>query len=34
MIQGCQARLACPVGRAYAYRGGLAQHHMRAFARG
>ena len=33
MIQGCQARLACPVGRAYAYRGGLAQHHMRAFAR-
>jgi ferredoxin len=34
IIQGCQARLACPVGRAYAYRGGLAQHHMRAFGRG
>ena len=34
MIQGCQARLACPVGREHAYRGGLAQHLMRAFARG
>ena len=34
MIQGCQARLACPVGREYAYRDGLAQHLMRAFARG
>jgi ferredoxin len=34
MIQGCQARLACPIGRAYAYRGSQAQHHMRAFARG
>ena len=34
MIQGCQARLACPIGRAYAYGGSLAQHHMRAFARG
>jgi hypothetical protein len=34
MIQGCQARLACPVGREHAYRGAQAQHHMRAFARG
>ena len=34
MIQGCQARLACPVGRRHAYRGSQAQHHMRAFARG
>jgi hypothetical protein len=34
MIQGCQARLACPVGRGHAYRGAQAQHHMRAFARG
>ena len=34
MIQGCQARLACPIGREHAYRGGLAQHLMRAFARG
>jgi epoxyqueuosine reductase QueG len=34
VIQGCQARLACPVGREHAYRGGLAQHLMRAFARG
>lgn len=34
MIQGCQARLACPVGREHAYRGGLAQHLMQAFARG
>ncbi len=34
MIQGCQARLACPVGREHAYRGGLAQHLMRAFQRG
>ena len=34
MTQGCQARLACPVGRNNAYRGGLAQHLMRAFARG
>ena len=33
MIQGCQARLACPVGREHAYRGGLAQHLMREFAR-
>lgn len=33
MIQGCQARLACPIGREHAYRGGLAQHLMRAFAR-
>jgi ferredoxin len=33
MIQGCQARLACPVGRTHAYRGGLAQHLMREFAR-
>ena len=31
MIQGCQARLACPVGREHAYRGSLAQHLMRAF---
>lgn len=34
MIQGCQARLACPIGKAYRHRGGQAQHHMRAFARG
>jgi ferredoxin len=34
MIQGCQARLACPVGSGHAYRGAQAQHHMRAFARG
>ena len=34
MIQGCQARLACPIGREHAYHGGLAQHLMRAFARG
>ena len=34
MIQGCQARMACPVGREHAYRGGLAQHLMRQFARG
>jgi ferredoxin len=34
MIQGCQARLACPVGRGHGYRGGLAQHLMREFARG
>lgn len=34
MIQGCQARLACPIGREHAYRGGLAQHLMREFARG
>ena len=34
MTQGCQARLACPVGRNKAYRGGLTQHLMRAFARG
>lgn len=34
MIQGCQARLACPVGRQHAYHGSLAQHLMRAFARG
>ena len=34
MIQGCQARLACPVGSAYRYKGAQAQHHMRAFARG
>ena len=33
MIQGCQARLACPVGREHAYRDELAQHLMRAFAR-
>ena len=34
MIQGCQARLACPVGSTYRYKGAQAQHHMRAFARG
>jgi len=34
VIQGCQARLACPVGRDHTYRGGLAQHLMRVFARG
>jgi ferredoxin len=34
MLQGCQARMACPVGRGHAYRGGLAQHLMRQFARG
>jgi hypothetical protein len=34
MIGGCQARRACPVGRAHAYQGGLAQHLMRAFSRG
>ena len=33
VIQGCQARVACPVGRTHAYRGAQAQHHMRAFAR-
>jgi len=33
MIQGCQARLACPIGREHTYHGGLAQHLMRAFAR-
>lgn len=34
MIQGCQARLACPIGKAYRHRGSQAQHHMRAFACG
>jgi hypothetical protein len=34
MIQGCQARAACPVGRASIYGPGQLQHHMRRFARG
>ena len=34
MIQGCQARLACPIGKTYRHLGSQAQHHMRAFARG
>jgi hypothetical protein len=33
VIQGCRARVACPVGRTHAYTGAQAQHHMRAFAR-
>jgi hypothetical protein len=33
IVQGCRARAACPVGRAHAYAGAQAQHHMRAFAR-
>jgi hypothetical protein len=33
VVQGCRARAACPVGRAHAYAGAQAQHHMRAFAR-
>lgn len=34
MIQGCQARAACPVGRGNAYGMSQLQHHMRRFARG
>jgi hypothetical protein len=34
MIQGCQARAACPVGRHHAYGASQLQHHMRRFARG
>jgi hypothetical protein len=33
IIQGCQARMACPVGREHVYRGGLAQHLIREFER-